>query len=140
MDIDKTLDDLEMMRVSVPLKDEVKLRNAIKLIEQLTILQKRHLKANDKLTAQIDELQEKYDKLTRPNDAWISVEDELPEMGRIVIITDGALSYCACRVEHDTWDYQIVDDNMSSNAIMAKNVIGWQPLPTPPKQSEGSER
>jgi hypothetical protein len=81
MDIDKTIKGLELMRVSVPLKGEVKLRNAIKLIEQLRdenkILKttkgwdKEYHAEMDKVTErELKSLQEKYDKLNVRVELW----------------------------------------------------------------------
>ena len=81
---------------------------------------------------------------TRPNDAkWISVEDELPEKGKTVLITDGVLTYVAVLNRMNGYDFQIADDwegvEFSHNAINLEDVTHWMPLPTPPKQSSEGE-
>lgn len=60
---------------------------------------------------------------------WISVEDELPEKGEVVFITDGELT--------DTGFYDY-DDAWQPYMQWLGDITHWMPLPQPPK--EGGEQ
>ena len=70
---------------------------------------------------------------------WISTKDSLPDLGVVVIITDGTCSYCACRDVCAGYDYQIVDGwdtksyEFEKNAINSEYVTHWMPLPDGPQ-------
>ena len=57
---------------------------------------------------------------------WISVEDELPELKRRVIVSDsGGFGVLSARLSSVGWYIEGVLDN---NA----NITHWMPLPEPP--------
>ena len=69
---------------------------------------------------------------------WVSVEDALPAVGQVVL---GARE----SIMPGTWDMRVVQwyDNKFSFPMSdqtARNIVLWQPLPTPPQQQgEGGE-
>ena len=73
-------------------------------------------------------------QLTRPNDAWISVEDVLPEEEGYYLVAfnygSGQMPYAVNPTRY--WNGTIF--------VTMATVKHWMPLPTPPKQSrEGEE-
>ena len=93
------------------------------------------------------------------NDGWISVEERLPEPGRIVLITqtyswenfeEGAsvtIGRLSPKKNNKMWEFQYYRPNFRSGTIMdndiicpgSEYVIAWRPLPEPyrPERSEG---
>ena len=66
--------------------------------------------------------------------AWISVEDRLPEVGKIVAVCYFKHNEIVCdkgEIMDDTWDnaWVVRDDRRYS----LTDVTHWQPLPEPPK-------
>lgn len=59
---------------------------------------------------------------------WVSVEDELPQNGEMVMIYDGAIGF-GCQ-EKGAWEW--VDTFESGPA----KVTHWMPLPEPPQEDE----
>jgi len=60
-----------------------------------------------------------------PNNGWISVEDRLPEDGRLVLVSGGV-----ARLENGIW-YSYTGYTRQK---IIWNVTHWQPLPEPPKE------
>ena len=85
------------------------------------------------------------------NDGWISVEERLPEPGRIVLITqtyswenfeEGAsvtIGRLSPEKNNKMWEFQYYRPNFRSGTIMdndiicpgSEYVIAWRPLPEP---------
>lgn len=96
---------------------------------------------------------------TTKNDGWISVEERLPEPGRIVLITqtyswenfeEGAsvtIGRLSPEKNNKMWEFQYYRPDFRSGTIMdndiicpgSEYVIAWRPLPEPycPERSEG---
>ncbi len=80
-------------------------------------------------------------ELTRPNDAWISVEDEPKENGHYQIWDNGYGEGIFRNGEWKSTDRPIKNAMGVQCLRITLHPTHWQPLPAPPKQSsEGEER
>ena len=68
------------------------------------------------------------DEITPPNE-WVSVEERLPNFGKLVIATDGALYGIAWLCSDCTW---MVNMGYKSQSWFGRKVTHWMPLPAPP--------
>ncbi len=72
-------------------------------------------------------------------DEWVSIDDGLPDLDTMVLITDGENTYYAQRTLDKDWQFKISEDwndeeyKFNENAMKLEDVTHWQPLPEPPK-------
>ena len=59
---------------------------------------------------------------------WISVEDEMPKDGTLVIAITPNLKVAIAQYENDEWNI--------SDLCCLKKVTHWMPLPSPPKKGD----
>lgn len=70
-------------------------------------------------------------------DGWINVGDQLPELGKEVLVYDGAGTYISCYGKLGSYfgkksnEMGWVDGQDEQPGILF--VTHWQPIPTPPK-------
>ena len=77
---------------------------------------------------------------------WISIEDQLPELNHVVLISagkfvnagwlTGSKKYPFAFLDPDELDsYNADDDTVKANAWMAGKVTHWSPMPAPPSNA-----
>jgi len=63
------------------------------------------------------------------NGGWISIENELPKPGKVVIVWDSyASDVCTAYKRHDGW-MRVGGDRVYPDSF----ITHWQPIPSPPK-------
>lgn len=75
---------------------------------------------------------EQMPTFTSPN-KWISVEEQIPNFGKLVIATDGTTCKVAWLCSDCTW---MVKMGYKSQSWFGRKITHWMPLPAPPNKGD----
>ena len=110
------------------------LSDALAYIKQLEERNAWHEGNTKYLQSFMNDLSKQVTQLEAKVPKWISVEEQLPENGRMVIgytPCDGFM-FVGYYVENRNWKQWYIVTVMRSTKYMTKKVTHWMPLPEPP--------